>query len=108
MSSWTEQYGRIYRGGVPDDQPIDLPIEDDELAELAMTADPHDPFAPDAVPLAGPTTGAELVPVWYMPAPSLRRSRPRTVVLTGFVVALVVLNVMGLCVTYGVPDPVWR
>ena len=41
-------------------------------------------------------------------AASFRRSRPRTVVLTSFVIALLVLEVMGLCVTYGVPDPVWR
>jgi hypothetical protein len=86
-------------------------VTDDELAEAALAAEPHDPFAPDAVPFdggddVGVNTG--LLPAWYMPAPSLRRTPTRTVVFGGVVLALLVIDVMGLCVTYGVPDPVWK
>ena len=84
-------------------------ITDEELTSLALAADPNAPIPDDAVPF-GSTDGlaVELLPSWYMPAPSLRRSRKRTVVFAGIVFALLALNVMGLCVTYGVPDPVWK
>ena len=78
-------------------------------AALALAADPDAPIATDAVPFdssAGAVVG--LLPSWYMPAPSLRRSRKRTIVFAGIVFSLLIINVMGLCVTYGVPDPVWK
>ncbi len=83
-------------------------ISDEELAELAMAADPDAPIPDDAVPF-GSTAGAAfaLLPSWYMPAPSLRRSRCRTVVLAGVVLTLLLIAVMGLCVTNGAPEPVW-
>jgi hypothetical protein len=28
--------------------------------------------------------------------------------LTGVAVALFIINVGGVCVTYGIPDPVWK
>lgn len=92
---------------MPDEDPDD--ITDEELTALALAADPNAPIPDDAVPF-GSTDGlaVDLLPSWYMPAPSLRRSRKRTVVFAGFVFALLALNVMGLCVTYGVPDPVWK
>ena len=63
----------------------------------------------DAVPFSSPDDrAAALLPEWYMPAPSLRRSTPRTIVLAGVAVALFVINVGGVCVTYGIPDPVWK
>ena len=99
------EYDRAYGGGVPDDGPL----TDDELAELALASEPHDPFEPGLAPFAtGDGSGVELLPVWYMPAPSLRRTRRRTAVFATIVFALLVIDVMGLCVTYGVPDPVWK
>lgn len=84
-------------------------VTDAELTELALAADPDQPIADDAVPF-DLTDGkaAGLLPAWYMPTPTLRRTRLRTIVFAGVVFALLLLNVMGLCVTYGVPDPVWK
>lgn len=84
-------------------------ITDEELTSLALAADPDAPIPADAVPF-GSTEGlaVDLLPSWYMPPPSLRRSRKRTIVFAGIVFALLIIDVMGLCVTYGVPDPVWQ
>ncbi len=84
-------------------------LSDEELTRLALAADPDAPIPADAVPFGvADGLGVELLPSWYMPAPSLRRSRRRTVVFAGLVFSFVVLDVMGLCVTYGFPDPVWK
>ena len=89
-------------------------LDDDELAALALAADPDAPIDPDAVPFGPCGSDAELLPAWYMPpalaTPSLAsgatRRRRRWVV--GLVVgALVVVNGFGLCVTYGVPEIAW-
>ena len=48
---------------------IDAALTDDELAELALAADPHEHLEPDAVPLAGTGDDFALLPRWYMPAP---------------------------------------
>jgi hypothetical protein len=41
---------------------------EEELADLALSADPDQPIAPDAVPFGlGDTDG--LLPSWYMPKP---------------------------------------
>jgi hypothetical protein len=97
---------------MPDDEAAATErFSDEELAELAMRAEPSDPFAPDAVPFGGGDhdgVAATLLPDWYMPAPSLRRTSTRTVVFSSLVLALLVIDVMGLCVTYGFPDPVWK
>lgn len=83
------------------------PFSDDELTALALAADPDAEIPDDAVPFEVPDDGAALLPEWYMPAPSLRRSPGRVVVLTTTAVALLVVNIGGVCVTYGIPDPVW-
>lgn len=84
-------------------------FSDDELAALALAADPDAGVADDAVPLseflgagAGPTS--ELLPGWYMPAPAgagrlLQGWRRRVVLL--IVASFVLLNAYGLCSTYG-------
>lgn len=92
------------------DRSIDPPeITDDELAVLALAADPDQPIPDDAVPfLSSDGLGPDLLPEWYMPTPSLRRSTSRTVVLSSVAIALFVINVGGVCVTYGIPDPVWK
>ena len=83
-------------------------FDEDELAELALAADPDAGVADDAVPLseflgAGGTDG-ELLPDWYMPAPAgagrlLAGWRRRVVLL--IVASFVLLNAYGLCSTYG-------
>lgn len=84
-------------------------ISDDELTVLALAADPDAPIDCDAVPFSSSNDlGPSLLPEWYMPAASLRRSTPRTVVLASVAVALFAINVGGVCVTYGIPDPVWK
>ena len=84
-------------------------VTDAELTALAMAADPDAPIPHDAVPFSSTDDhAAALLPEWYMPAPSLRRSTPRTIVLAGVAIALFVINVGGVCVTYGIADPVWK
>ncbi len=94
---------------MPEARPDHIEISDAELTALALAADPDLPIPEDAVPF-GEADGLEhgLLPEWYMPAPSLRRSTSRTVVFTGVAIALFVINVGGVCVTYGIPDPVWK
>jgi len=83
---------------------------DEELAELALAADPDAGVPAGAVPLseflgaAGAGEGAELLPDWYMPAPAgagrpLQGWRRRVVLL--IVASFVLLNAYGLCSTYG-------
>ena len=84
-------------------------FSDDELADLALAADPDAGVADDAVPLsefrgAGGTNGEPLLPAWYMPAPAgagrlLQGWRRRVVLL--IVASFVLLNAYGLCSTYG-------
>lgn len=86
----------------------DIEISDAELTALALAADPDAPVPDDAVPFGDtdPTSFA-LLPEWYMPAPGIRRSRGRAAVMLTFAASLVVINIGGFCVTYGIPDFVW-
>jgi hypothetical protein len=90
------------------DAPQDLePLSDDELAALALAADPEAPIPADAVPWSPygdePLGGTGLAD-WYMPptglgvgaAPGWRR---RTAVLV--IIAIGLINAAGLCITYG-------
>ncbi len=80
--------------------PDDDPFSDDELAALALAADPDAPLPPDSVPWGAGGTG--LLPDWYMPGQVARRRRGwRTVVALAVVVGLVAINAAGLCITYG-------
>jgi hypothetical protein len=88
---------------------FDVEIDDDELTALALAADADQVVAPDAVPIeiAKPST-AELLPEWYMPVPAAwGRGRTRRVALGALVLALVLINGAGLCVTYGLPEIAW-
>jgi hypothetical protein len=81
---------------------------DDELAALALAADPDQPVDPDALPLSFSTAATSgLLPEWYVPAPSTGRGRARRVMLGALVLILVVINAAGLCVTYGFPEIAW-
>lgn len=85
-------------------------VTDEELAAEAMAADPDVEVPDDAVPFRE-RPGEDphgLLPDWYMPSPrSFRRTRPRVVAVVGLVLALLVVNAAGLCVTYGWPEIAW-
>jgi hypothetical protein len=94
---------------VPDDVDTDisdLDISDEELAELAMAADPDLRVQDDAVPLR--SLGADdssLLPEWYMPVVQRRaRSDWRAAVAVAIAVGLVLINAFAICVTYGIPE----
>ena len=76
---------------------------------MALAADPDQPIDADAVPISSsPDVGNGLLPAWYMPAPTVRvRGRVRRAVIGSVVLALLVINAAGLCVTYGFPEIAW-
>ena len=90
-----------------DRAPNDEVITDDELAALALAADPDQPVDPDAVPIQLTSGMSGQLPEWYMPPTSTVRGSARRLLLGGLVVALVVINGAGLCITYGVPEIAW-
>lgn len=94
---------------MPDDTEI-RPIDDDELTRLALSAESFDPFGSDVTRFgdSGDELAVSLLPEWYMPPPSLRHDRRRTIVFAAVAIALFTINIGGLCVTYGIPDPVWK
>ncbi|MCU1354575.1 MAG: hypothetical protein JWM05_3784 [Acidimicrobiales bacterium] len=90
--------------GVAVDDPE--PFTDEELAELALGADP-DQLPGDDDPCLWDVLGARsstLLPEWYMPAlvgaTPLRAGWRRRVAIL-LVVAFLVINAYGLCSTYG-------
>ena len=81
----------------------DAELSDDELAELALAADPDTPVGEDAVPLWNPPV-AQLLPAWYMPTPAVGvHAGPRWArwVAVVIIAAFVAINAYGLCSTYG-------
>jgi hypothetical protein len=76
---------------------------DAELTVLALAADPDQRVDPDAMPFtAGRAGGDSYLPSWYMPTPTARvRSRRQTAVVVAIVMALLLIEALGLCVTYG-------
>ena len=78
-------------------------LEDDELAELALAADPDEPLSPDAVPLAlYPAYLAGPLPLWYMPPVTAGATRAwRMPVVLLLVAAFLLIDAFGLCITYG-------
>jgi hypothetical protein len=94
---------RIYARGVldPDRRPTD-----DELAALALAADPNPALPDDAVPLTL-DDGDSLLPSWYMPAPmgrhTLRGWRGRVTKAGAIAVigSFLAITAAGLCNTYG-------
>jgi hypothetical protein len=83
---------------------LDQPDED-ELAALAMAADPDAPLDADAVDLGLllARDGLDLLPSWYMPAPSggRRLCGWRRWVGLVIVASFILINAYGLCSTYG-------
>ena len=88
---------------------LDVEIDDDELTASALAADPDQVACSDAVPFATANRSpSALLPEWYMPAPAASGAgRTRRVALGVLVLALVLINGAGLCVTYGFPEIAW-
>jgi hypothetical protein len=80
---------------------------DEELTELALAADPDAALAHDAVPfdLLYGEPGLQLLPSWYMPAPTrFNNGRHRTlkrIAVVLIIIAFLAINAYGLCSTYG-------
>jgi hypothetical protein len=81
----------------------DVEITDEELTALALAADPDESLDADAVPFESELRDeGSLLPAWYMPVPArFDRTGGRSVVALVIVGALLALNALGLCVTYG-------
>lgn len=82
----------------------ELVFTDDELTALALAADPDPPIDDDAVPFAVVCGEfGDLLPAWYMPAPlAAHPSRRRhAVVATVVIASLLLINALGMCITYG-------
>ena len=82
---------------------FDGTITDDELTSLALGADPHPLIDLSVAPwrAASDSAGA-LLPDWYMPAPAgRRRGTGAKVGIVVIIVSFVLINALGLCVTYG-------
>ena len=84
-------------------------VSDEELTAEALAADPDAPIGEGAIPLhSSADSEPGLLPEWYMPARISRvRGRARRWLLGGIVVGLLVINGVGLCVTYGFPEIAW-
>ena len=83
----------------------DLDITDEELAELALAADPDAPLDEDAVPFHSMQADTALLPQWYMPVDASRvRSDWHGIVAIGIAVGLVLCNAFAICVTNGIPS----
>lgn len=83
-------------------------FSDAELTELALASDPDDvEIDPDVEPFGVGAASVGLLPAWYMPArmsASGPHRRRRAVIVIGLIAAMVIVNGVGLCVTYGIPE----
>jgi len=82
-------------------------ISDDVLTALALAADPDMIADPAGVPwTAALVTADGLLPDWYMPAPVTgRRGWWPKMIAALVILAFVVINAFGLCITYGYLSP---
>jgi hypothetical protein len=80
----------------------EVQITDEELTLEALAADPDAPLDADAVPFDPNAGEVTLLPAWYMPVSHrVRRSRRTRLMVALFVLAILAVNGVGLCVTYG-------
>ncbi len=82
---------------------FDGTVSDDELTSLALSADPHPHIDLSVAPWRAASAAAgALLPDWYMPAPAGRhRGTGVKVGIAVIIVSFVLINALGLCVTYG-------
>lgn len=82
-----------------------MTITDEELARLALAADPDTAVGADAVSLweQPDWDQGQLLPTWYMPAPmrGLLSSRRQRWIIALIVASFLLINAFGLCSTYG-------
>jgi hypothetical protein len=89
-----------------EEEPLELSVPDltdEELSALALAADPDQVADADAEPWLGGRPGAVgLLPDWYMPGPVSRRREPwQVAVVVVIIAAFLLINALGLCITYG-------
>lgn len=78
------------------------PVTDDELTALALAADADAEIDVDAVPWNVARTSTGPLPDWYMPAPTtVRRGWQAKTVAGVIILAFLIINAFGLCITYG-------
>ena len=85
--------------GDPDETPTDA-----ELTALALAADPDAPIAEGAVPIGIHLAQlGSALPLWYMP-PAVRQGgrRWKAPFVIAVVSAFLLIDLMGLCNTYGI------
>ena len=90
--------------GSIDSAPAGYGFTDVELTELALGADPLENLERGASPLPGsfPDDADTDLPCWYMPpATNTTRSTWRTAVVLVLIASFVMINGLGLCITYG-------
>jgi len=90
---------------------VNIQIGDDELAALALAADPDGALGPDAIPMSeylgqidedGPGPG--LLPDWYMaPVRTSRIRRAPQLIILLLIGTFLMIEAFGLCSTYGQP-----
>jgi hypothetical protein len=80
-------------------------VTDAELTVLALAADADQEPDADAVPLVDDTSGLYgPLPAWYMaPVRVTRRTALKTGIVIVLVVSFLLIEALGLCVTYGQP-----
>jgi hypothetical protein len=82
---------------------LPLAIDDQDLTELALAADPERPLPADAVPIDIYLSQQAPLPVWYMPPVArLRVGRWSRPIVFTVIAAFVLIDALGLCNTYGV------
>jgi hypothetical protein len=82
----------------------DAALTDAELTALALAADPDAPLPPEAVPIDVHLArfGPQL-PSWYMPPVASHARWPwKAPLVITIISAFVLIDVMGLCNTYGI------
>ena len=79
-------------------------LSDEELAALALSADPNQEPDPDAVPMEiYPAESLGFLPLSYMPPVMAGVSaRWRTPIVVLLVVAFLAIDAVGLCMTFGI------
>lgn len=82
---------------------MDIEITVEELEAEALAVGTDELLLPDAVPLIGSyAASSPHLPAWYMPVVANTESSPwRTAIVYLLMVAFVVINALGLCITYG-------
>jgi hypothetical protein len=95
--------GALSEDGAPSEDEALSEDELGQLAELALSAPIDVPLDPDAVPLQlSRIVPPVQLPAWYMPAVAIRHcSGTKRAVVVSIVVALLVLEALGLCSVFG-------